>query len=81
MPFLRQAERSASASAISVWEALLFGGAFVAFLFLAAVLFCVVNPHAVSEVIGEEHQAALMRTRLMRAAAAWHGRKTGTAEL
>jgi hypothetical protein len=66
---------------VSIWEALLFGGTFCAFLFLAAVLFCVVSPHSVAELIGEARQAALMRTRFMRAAVAWHSRKTGTAEL
>lgn len=66
---------------MSIWEALLFGGTFCAFLFLAAVLFCVVSPHSVAELIGEARQAALMRTRFMRAAVAWHSRKTGTAEL
>ena len=80
LPFLRQAERSATAS-ISRGEALFFASSFCLFLFAAAVLFAVVNPYAVESLLGAQTQAALMRTRLMRAAVAWHARTVGRAEL
>ena len=58
-----------------MWEALFFGGTFLLFVLAAAVLFCVSNPHAAAELLGETRHAALMRTPPMRAVLDWHRRK------